>query len=214
MSHTTGVVWPISHQIDPILRNKALSARILMAKVSAYGGLPLPCLQRVKIRACHQPHPARASRSSPAPQGAGAVMAIPRGKPCPGLHASGNTGMGSQMTCCFVGHYSYAQPPTGCKGVVKPKKDYFNRWVPWKMPRTVGHGDIATGEGTGEGETPAPQGNTHKSLPETPTPPALRAPLPPPGAGAVRGDSHWKAVSGRDRGCNLPVSSGRGLNNA
>jgi hypothetical protein len=32
-------------------------------------------------------------------------MAIPRGKPCPGLHASGNTGMGSQMTSCFVGHY-------------------------------------------------------------------------------------------------------------
>jgi hypothetical protein len=30
-------------------------------------GLPLPCLQRVKIRACHQPHPTRASRSSPAP---------------------------------------------------------------------------------------------------------------------------------------------------
>jgi hypothetical protein len=72
-------------------------------------GLPLPCLQRVKIRACHQPHSTRASRSSPAPQGAGAVMAIPRGKPCPGLHASGNTGMRSQMTSCFVGHYR--QPP-------------------------------------------------------------------------------------------------------
>ena len=30
-------------------------------------GLPLPCLQRVKIRACRRPHPARPPASSPAP---------------------------------------------------------------------------------------------------------------------------------------------------
>ncbi len=42
LPHTTGIVWPISHQISHISPNRTLSARILMTKVSAYGGVPLP----------------------------------------------------------------------------------------------------------------------------------------------------------------------------
>ena len=42
MPHTTGIVWPIYRQISHISPNRALSARILMAKVSAYGARPPP----------------------------------------------------------------------------------------------------------------------------------------------------------------------------
>ncbi len=55
MPHTTGVVWPISHQIDPILRNQALYSRIFMAKVSAYGGEPLPASRHPPWRYPHGP---------------------------------------------------------------------------------------------------------------------------------------------------------------
>ena len=40
--HTTGIVWLIFHQIGPISPNRALSARILIAKVSVYGARPSP----------------------------------------------------------------------------------------------------------------------------------------------------------------------------
>ena len=48
LPHTTGIVWLISRQISHISPNRALSSRILMAKVSAYGGLPLPCPGRAR----------------------------------------------------------------------------------------------------------------------------------------------------------------------
>ena len=42
MPHTTGIVWLIFHHISHISPNRALSSRILVAKVIAYMGLAPP----------------------------------------------------------------------------------------------------------------------------------------------------------------------------
>jgi hypothetical protein len=67
-----------------------------------------------------------------------------------------------------------------------------------KKPRTLDRGDIAPGgEADGEGgAAPLPCLAQRSTLFISPTPPALRAPPPPRGAGAVRGDIPSKSMPG------------------
>ena len=72
-----------------------------------------PPRSRAKIRIPHHPTPP-GLRPPPPPRGAGAVMAIPNGKPCPGLQSIGNTRMGSQQR--YDQLFRRALPATGYDG--------------------------------------------------------------------------------------------------
>jgi len=84
LPHTTGIVWPISRQIGPISLNRALSARVLMAKVSAHGARPLPAGGGTRRTLLVAPTPPGLRPPPPPPEGAGAVRGDTQGQTLPG----------------------------------------------------------------------------------------------------------------------------------
>jgi hypothetical protein len=101
LPHTTGIVWLIFHHISHISPNRALSSRILVAKVSAYGEEGGAC----RLPAGHPPE--RDERDDPGP-GPGLDHHCPAG----GMHRRVH-----RFSSRSPGYWPKpAMIPSGCRG--------------------------------------------------------------------------------------------------